>query len=296
MPAPAWKVSLHGGHSGEFCEHARDSLREVLEAAVAAGYHTFGVSEHAPRSQERFLYNTEREKGYDLARLTCEFEAYATAVRQLAAEFEGRLNVLCGFETEVIPTASFCGEMLGHRQRFSFDYVVGSVHYVDEIPIDGPRADFETALEARGGLEALAIAYYRTVAGMVTALRPEVVGHFDLIRLHAGPEARLDTPPIRRAAEEALEAVRECGSILDVNTAGYRKGLGMPYPAPWLLEMAHRMGIGFCFGDDSHGPAQVGQGIEDARLYLLENGVDHVTILARHEGGLHRERVPLETS
>src|SRR5438045_1413741 len=37
-----WRVSLHGGHSGEFCDHAEGTLREILTAAVAAGYHTFG--------------------------------------------------------------------------------------------------------------------------------------------------------------------------------------------------------------------------------------------------------------
>jgi len=293
MPGQPWKVSLHGGHSGEFCEHAKESLRQVLEAAATAGYHTFGVSEHAPRSQERFLYNTEREKGYDLERLSREFECYAAAVRQLAVEFDGRLNVLCGFEAEVIPTATYRDEMLGHRRRFGFDYMVGSVHYVDETSIDGLRPDFERALAARGGLEPLAVAYYQAVATMVAALRPEVVGHFDLIRLNAGPEARLDTPPIRQAAGRALEAVRDCDAILDVNTAGYRKGLGMPYPAPWLVETAHTMGIGFCFGDDSHGPAQVGQGIDEARRYLLENGVRHLTVLTRENGEIIRKRVPL---
>ena len=293
MPAQPWKVSLHGGHSGEFCEHAKDRLEQVLEAAASAGYHTFGVSEHAPRSQERFLYANEREKGYDIERLSREFEAYAPAVRKLARDFEGRLTVLCGFEAEVIPTSAYREEMLGHRRRFGFDYMVGSVHYVDEITIDGPRPDFERALAARGGLEPLAIAYYEAVAEMVDALRPEVVGHFDLIRLNAGPQAPLDTPPIRRAAARALEAVRAWDAILDVNTAGYRKGLGMPYPAPWLIEAARAMDIGFCFGDDSHGIAQVGQGIEDARQYLLENQVSHVTILTREDGEIARRRVEL---
>jgi histidinol-phosphatase (PHP family) len=293
MPGQPWKVSLHGGHSGEFCEHAKDSLRAVLEAAAAAGYHTFGVSEHAPRSQERFLYKTEREKGYDLDRLSREFEAYAATVRQLAREFDGRLQVLCGFEAEVIPATSYRDEMLGHRERFGFDYMVGSVHYVDEMPIDSARPDFERALAARGSLEALAVAYYQAVGAMVNALRPEVVGHFDLIRLHAGPNAPLDTPPIREAAARALEAVRDCKAILDLNTAGYRKGLGTPYPAPWLIETAHAMGISFCFGDDSHGPAQVGQGIDEARRYLLENGVGHVTVLTRENGEVIRKQIAL---
>ncbi len=54
-------VSLHGGHSGEFCDHAEGSLREILDAAIDAGYHTFGVSEHAPRCEDRFTYPNERK-------------------------------------------------------------------------------------------------------------------------------------------------------------------------------------------------------------------------------------------
>ena len=44
-----------------------------------------------------------------------------------------------------------------------------------------------------------------------------------------------------------------------------RKGLGHPYPARHIVRTAMEMGIPFCFGDDSHGPAQVGAGIADAR-------------------------------
>jgi len=58
-----WKASLHGGHSGEFCDHAGGTLREMVEAAVAFGYRTFGVSEHAPRYEPRFLYAEERALG-----------------------------------------------------------------------------------------------------------------------------------------------------------------------------------------------------------------------------------------
>ncbi len=293
MVREPWRVSLHGGHSGEFCEHATGRLCEVLEAAIAAGYHTFGVSEHAPRSESRFLYDSEKEKGFTTARLQQDFEAYAGAVHELSEQFAGRLVVLRGFEAEVVPAQGYQEEMLGYNQRFGFDYMVGSVHYVDEISIDSERAEFERALEACGGLEALAVRYYETVAQMVAALKPDVVGHLDLIRKNAGPDSSLDTLKIRRAADRALEAVREHASILDLNTAGYRKGLGSPYPAPWLVKRANEMGIPFCFGDDSHGPSQVGAGLDEARQYLLENGVAAVTVMTRHEGELVRQVVSL---
>lgn len=288
-----WKVSLHGGHSGEFCKHARGTLREILEAAVAYGFHTFGVAEHAPRAESRFLYPEEIELGYDVARIDADFDAYAREAEALAREFEGRLRVLRGFELEVVPQDGYAELMLALRRRYAFDYVVGSVHHVDDISIDGPKAEFEGLVRRFGSLERLAVRYYQLVAEMVLAVRPEVVGHLDLIRKNAPLDESLDTPPIRRAAETALEAVAECNAILDLNTAGYRKGLGTPYPAPWLVRAASEMGLAFCFGDDSHSPSEVGAGIDEARRYLLDNGVNTVAYWVRQDAGLRRETASL---
>lgn len=292
MSAP-WKTSLHGGHSGEFCEHAEATLRETLDAAVAFGYDTFGVSEHAPRTLDRFIYPSEREKGFTVERLHEDFEAYAREVGELAAEYSDRLTVLRGFEAECVPTKGYEQFALSLKGRHVFDYMVGSVHYVHETPIDGDPDVFQRLVAECGGLENTAVHYYIQVAQMVESLTPDVVGHLDLIRRHSAPDARLDTTRIRKAAEAALEAVRSAGSILDLNTAGWRKGLGNPYPAPWLVELAARMDIGFCFGDDSHKPSEVGAGIEEARLYLLASGVTRIRRITRREGVLLKEWVPL---
>jgi histidinol-phosphatase (PHP family) len=285
-----WRVSLHGGHSGEFCDHAESTLREMLEAAVAVGYHTFGVSEHVPRP-EPFLYPEERARGWTVAKIADDFDRYTLTVDKLAEEFAGRLIVLRGFEAEVVPTASYVAQMREYRRRLlpdgrpAYDYFVGSVHFVEEQQIDGPPENYVKAVEVCGGIEALAIRYYDTVAEMVEALRPDVVGHLDLIKKNvkaAGYDpALLETPAVSAATDRALEAVRAANGILDLNTAGWRKGLGEPYPAPWLVRRAQEMQVPFCFGDDSHRPADVGAGIDAARDYLLQNGVNSVTVLTR---------------
>jgi histidinol phosphatase-like PHP family hydrolase len=58
--------------------------------------------------------------------------------------------------------------------------------------------------------------------------------------------------------------------------------------------MATGMDIPFCFGDDSHRPSEVGSGIDKARIYLLENGVESITTLAREAGAIVKRRVALE--
>lgn len=290
---PGWKASLHGGHSAAYCEHARDSLRAILLEAAAQGFHTYGVTEHAPRLGAQYLYPEEVEKGYDMARLVAEFEAYADDLERLSAEFADRLVVLRGFETEVVPSDRYADIMRHIRRRFGFEYVVGSVHHVDDVSIDSTEASLRLAIEQQGGLEPLVIRYYHTVCDMVQALRPEVVGHLDAIRKLGHRLGPLDTPRIRQAAATALEAIRDAHGILDVNTSAYRRGMDAPYPAPWLVHMARDMGIPFCLGDDSHGVADVGAGFESARQYLLSNRVDAVAYLAREDGRIVHKEAPL---
>ena len=287
----SWRVSLHGGHSGEFCDHAVGTLREMIQAAVVAGYHTFGVSEHVPRAEKRFMYSEELAMGWDLKKVMTDFERYIASLDPLVEEFRDQIVLLRGFEGEVVPSNNYVELMQNYRARKLpdgapvFDYFVGSVHYVDELQIDGKPEKFAKAVEHFGSLENLAIRYYETVAEMIVALKPDVVGHLDLVKKNVVKVglnlADLQTSRVVRAAERALEAALASNSILDLNTAGWRKGLGEPYPAPWLVKRANDMGIPFCFGDDSHKVSEVGAGIDDARGYLLQNGVGAITILTK---------------
>lgn len=281
-----WMVSLHGGHSGEFCDHAEGTLASLLDAAVARGFRVYGVSEHAPRVSPELLYAEEIAQGWDVAHLLRLFDAYAARLEAMSCAYRGRLTVLRAFETEVVPTDRYVEVMLGLRAQYGFDYVVGSVHHVAGHIIDYRREHFEAAVAECGGLEGMAIRYYETYAQMLRDLRPEVAAHFDLVRKNAPSEERVATPAVREAAFAALAEAARAGVILDINTGGYRKGLGRPYPAPWILAEARRLGIGVCLGDDAHRPSEVGANFAEARAYLIENGYSAITL----PGG---EQVPL---
>jgi histidinol-phosphatase (PHP family) len=290
MTGKPWMVSLHGGHSGEFCDHAKGTLREILESAVAKGFSVYGVTEHAPRIEPRFLYPEEVAMGWDVAKVCNDFERYAAELRALADEFAPRMMVLRGFEAEVVPSDHYIEVMGGLRDRLEFDYVVGSVHFVDDIIIDYTREVYAQAAARFGGIEPLAIRYYQLVNEMVRALNPEVVGHFDIIRRYAASPAETETPAVREVAMVALDAIAGCGAILDMNTA---RRAGGPYPAPWVLKAARERDIPVCFGDDSHSPEGVGAGIEDARELLIAHGFDFITTLVRHDAGLVRREIRL---
>ncbi len=293
IPRQLWKASLHGGHSSGYCDHAQSTLEEIIEAALAFGYTTFGVTEHAPRVEAQHLFAEETAMGWTVDTLDRLFRDYAAELDRLTARYADRLGILKGFEADVVPVDRYPQIMRGYKEALNFDYIVGSVHYVGGIIVDYTPEFFEQAAEASGGLEALGIAYYRTVADMVCRLKPDVVGHFDFIRRGFPDETSAFSPPIRRAALEALEVIRDANAILDVNTSGFRKGVGSPFPGPVYLRAARDMDIGVCFGDDSHQVAHVGAGIEAARTCLLECGYEHITVLERASNGLNRHKASL---
>lgn len=288
-----WMVSLHGGHSGAYCDHADDRLEELVSRAVALGMPTYGLTEHGPRVCPEHVFDEEKALGWDAAHLERIFAEYVAEARRLQEAYADRIDLLVGFEIEVVPEDRYVAVMGGLREQYGFDYIVGSVHWVDGIIIDYTRALFDRAVEACGGPERLALKYYDTVAGMVAALRPEVVGHLDLVRRHGGDNPAFETPAVRERARSVLALMRECDCILDINTAALRKGLSTPYPAPWLLETARDLGVACCFGDDAHRVSEVGAGIPEARDYLLAHGIETVTVLDREPHGLGRRTVRL---
>ena len=116
-----WRVSLHGGHSSGYCDHAADPLADMLDAAVAAGMTVFGVTEHAPRVEEARLYDEERTLGWTVETLAALFSAYAAELDRLIPAYAGRLEVLKGFEAEMVPEDRYAVLTRGWRESLGFE-------------------------------------------------------------------------------------------------------------------------------------------------------------------------------
>jgi histidinol-phosphatase (PHP family) len=283
--------SYHGGHSGQFCRHAKGELEHVVARAVEAGFTHYGLSEHAPRYRTEDLLAGEEDLSPD--DLLRTFEAYAAHARGLREQFADRIDLLVGFETERLPPENWYGRMSELRSRFAPDYIVGSVHDVDGLVIDyTPEATREVA-DAMGGAEALRLRYFDAVKDLVSQLRPEVVGHIDLIRKFDGPSPSFSQQVYRRI-DEALEAVREANAVLEVNCATHRRGLGPVYPLIPILERARSMGIGVTLGDDSHGAHDVGVGLDASLRAIAQAGYRDVHYLAKPGEQVELRSAPLE--
>ncbi len=265
-------VSVHGGHSGQFCNHASDTLEEVVRAYIDQGFAWVGITEHMPPAEARFMYKEERDAGLDPASLAGRFERYIREGRRLQKKYARQIELFIGFETEAYSGAFDIVRELVEAHRP--DYILGSVHHVADIPFDYGRDAYREAVEACGGVEALYCRYFDLQYEMLRSLQPRVVAHFDLIRLFDDDYAlRWAVPEIAGRIRRNLELVRSLGLILEFNVAALRKGAREPYLAPPLLAQASELGISLVPGDDSHGVATVGRYVAEGTALLAEAGV-----------------------
>ena len=121
------------------------------------------------------------------------------------------------------------------------DFFIGSVHHVHTVPIDHNPLLYSKAMQLSGGTEAGLFAdYYDLQYEMLVALRPKVVGHFDLIKLLSAKPLK-DPRKWEKVWEKILrnlEFVVGYGGLIEVNTSGLRKGLGEPYPGRSICEVS----------------------------------------------------------
>jgi histidinol-phosphatase (PHP family) len=264
-------VSIHGGHSGQFCNHAQDTLEAVIQAYIAKGFTWVGITEHMPPAADRFLYPEELQAGLDARLMLDRFARYIEEGRRLQDKYAHRLEIFIGFETEAYSGAlAFAAELEAQIQP---DYILGSVHHIADIPFDYSPEAYQAAVTACGGIEALYCRYFDLQHESIVTLQPQVIAHFDLIRIFdADYRRRWRQPAIARRIQRNLESIARMGSILDFNVAALRKGASEPYLSGPLLDEALALGIPIVPADDSHGASMAGAFILEGVAVLEQKG------------------------
>lgn len=173
------------------------------------------------------------------AKLTALFDAYHHEAVRLRDRYASLITILVGVEIDWIRAGSRQW-VEGLLERYEFDLFVGSVHHVHGIPIDYDAQSYRRARDQAGGTDArLFEDYFDAQFHMLRALKPPVVGHFDLIRLKSDDAERsfAQWPAVWRAIERNLEFIAGYGGLLELNSASLRKGMSEPYPKAEICQV-----------------------------------------------------------
>lgn len=164
---------------------------------------------------------------------------------RLKSAYASRITLLVGLETEFVTDTDLeklSALLSEHPGRV--EYIVGSIHHVNAIPIDFDQASFERALQscsvtdvvaemnttAQGRMDKFLSTYLDAHYRLLQRFRPEIIGHLDLCRLY-NPELRFSEFPnawdkLKRNVTFAIGY----GALFEVNAAALRKGWRTSYP------------------------------------------------------------------
>jgi histidinol-phosphatase (PHP family) len=234
-------------------------MADYIEAAIASSLVEFGVSDHGPAY---FRAGDHPLPGTQMAR--SELPHYVREAHELKACYAGRVAVKVGLEADFAPEfEDVCRAMLAAQP---FDYVLGSVHWVNGRSIfDRTRWVAEDAGETYA-------AYYDLLVRAAGSGLFDVLSHLTAVEAYG--------PPISEELSDRLysrvaDAVAASGCVVEVNTSGYRKlGGDEPFPNRKLLRLLIAAGVPLTFGSDAHRPAEVTFGRERVIALLAELGVD----------------------
>ena len=130
------------------------------------------------------------------------------------------------------------------------DYLIGSVHFIDEWGFDNP--EFIGKYENEN-IDEIWKKYFKAIEDMANSNLFDIVGHLDLIKIFKF----LPNTSINEIAKNALQAIKKADMVLEINVAGFRKPIAEAYPSLSLLKQAFELSIPITFSSDAHKPEQV---------------------------------------
>lgn len=235
------------------------SIEEVVRAAVREGLDEVGISDHYVIYPD----NTPIEWSMDTTRLDQYVEEILEAGRRQPA-----VRVRLGIEVDYLPeTIEQTRQALA---PYPFDYIIGSVHYIDSFPIDGHRKHWDALTQDQ--IDATWIAYYERAIDMARSGVFDFAAHLDL------PKKFGHAPSVSLQAEvaAALDALAAADMAIEINTSGWSLPAREAYPAPGILRLARKRGIPILINADAHTPRYLTRNFDLARELATDCGYDSV--------------------
>ena len=179
--------------------------------------------------------------------LMSQFEAFLNEAHRLRNAYASSLRLLVGLETEYISPLDIDGlSKLLDSHKGRIDYIIGSVHHVNGIPIDFDLDTYRRCLDSihvpphvtdsthmdqeHKRLGIFLDMYFDAQFELLSKFQPEVIGHVDLCRLYT-PNLRLHTyPRAWNKLERNVKFAVAYGALFEVNAAAFRKGWQTAYP------------------------------------------------------------------
>lgn len=256
------------------CKHAVGEPIEYVKHAYKAGLKIIGFSDHCPSPSK---FDTESRMGLS------QIEQYIEMIEDVKNNPYG-VEVLCGMEIDWVPGKM--DEVSSLLKSYDFDYIIGSIHYVDDYPFDNPQ--YINKWNTPEKIEYIWNKYADLLKDMVASFKLDIIGHIDLPKKFGMFPRNMDF--FLTKLSEVIQIASDKEVLIEINTAGIRKAVKEIYPSLDIMKLIKNNGGSITFGSDSHAPNEVGSDFDTAASLAISAGFKDYTAI-RKSGKRHKEQL-----
>ncbi len=250
---------LHTSFSGD----SRTPMKDMIERGIAIGLKTMCFTEHMDLD-----YDPQCPDNFEL-----DTEQYLKSYLYYKEEYKDKINLRFGVELGLQPhLAKKHGQYL---LEYPFDFVIGSSHLVHGVDPYYPKF-FQSNDEKVCYLE-----YFESILENMDAFTDfDVYGHIDyIVRYCPNREENYSFFQYQDILDEILKKIIVLGKGIEVNTGGFKYGLGHPNPHEDILKRYLELGGEIItVGSDAHDTGYLGYEFSKVCELLKNMGFQYYTI------------------
>ena len=264
-----WDQHMHCNFSGD-----SDALPEdMIKAGIAHGLSGVCFTDHLD-------YDYPEEPNIFLL----DFDNCFKALSDLREKYADKISVNIGIELGLQPQAA--GQNLAVAEKYPFDFIIGSSHVVNHMDPYYPEF-FAERNEDEAYME-----YFESVLENINSCVDfDVYGHIDyVVRYGPNKNAFYTYEKFKDIIDEILTQLISKGKGIEVNTGGFKYGLGHPNPTEDIIRRYRELGGEIItMGADAHVPEYVAYEFDKTAQIIKNCGFKYYTVFKNRKA----EFIPL---
>lgn len=238
--------------------------RDMIEGAIKKGMHTICITDHNDKD-----YPFYKE---GVVEFTFDVDKYFEVLEPLREEYADRIDVRIGIEIGLQPHLGKYYEELIHK--YPFDFVIGSVHL-----IYGKDPYYEETFGEQSDEEVYRKTFEATLESLDGVKDFDVLGHIDYVVRYGKNRAQgYSYQKYADCLDEILKKVIAMGKGIELNTSGFKYGLGFCHPHPDIIKRYRELGGEvITIGADGHKPEHIAYDFQNVERLLKRCGFKYYT-------------------
>lgn len=238
-----------------------------IEGAIEKGLEMICVTDHFDQDYPA------QEHGPNEAVFQFDVDAYFRKLMTLREIYQKKIEVRIGIELGLQPhLGAFYKELVN---KYPFDFVIGSAHV-----FGGVDPYFERGHSPKTDQVRYQEAFEEMLADIQNVDDFDVLGHIDYVVRYGKEQAKYYSyEAYAEILDEILKTVIERGKGIELNTAGFKYGLGFAHPKPEILKRYRKLGGEIItVGSDGHCPEHLAYDFHKVKDVLKAAGFNYYTV------------------